>query len=339
MEYKDVFISGEEGYKFYRIPVIIRCKSGRIIAFCEGRKNSVVDYGEIDIVAKISDDGGKTFGQLKVCISGNGDTAGNQCPIIDEETGRMCMVFCTNLHDGGEELIMQGKAKREVFVTFSDDEGESFSEPVNITSQVMRDGWSWYATGPCHSIVSGGRYIIPCNHGVLEENKTVYTASHIIYSDDKGKNWSIGAIAEPKTNESTVAMLPNGDIYFNMRNLGNRTYRVYALSRDNGITFGETYLDEALIDPYCQGSVLSTEKGLLFSNCASADKRISITVRFSEDNGASWCKSILLNEGFSAYSDLALTKDGRIVCLYENGQEGPYEKITATVFGFEELKQ
>ena len=48
--------------------------------------------------------------------------------------------------------------------------------------------------------------------------------------------------------------------------------------------------------------------------------------------GKTWVGSKLLNEGPSAYSDLAILPNGNIACLYERGDEHPYEKITLASF-------
>ena len=48
----DVFVSGTEGHKSYRIPAIIGLKNGTLLAFCEGRVNHAGDFGDVNIVLK-----------------------------------------------------------------------------------------------------------------------------------------------------------------------------------------------------------------------------------------------------------------------------------------------
>ena len=50
-----------------------------------------------------------------------------------------------------------------------------------------------------------------------------------------------------------------------------------------------------------------------------------MTLRGSDDEGASWPGQVTLHAGPSAYSDLAVAPDGRILCLYEGGESHPYE--------------
>src|SRR5690606_22867680 len=49
-----VFKSSEDGYASYRIPAIIKTKNGDLMAIAEGRVDHTGDYGNVDIVRKIS---------------------------------------------------------------------------------------------------------------------------------------------------------------------------------------------------------------------------------------------------------------------------------------------
>ncbi len=53
-----IFTSGTEGYSTFRIPAIVTLKSGKILAFAEGRVNGSSDTGNIDMVMRSSEDGG-----------------------------------------------------------------------------------------------------------------------------------------------------------------------------------------------------------------------------------------------------------------------------------------
>ena len=62
-----------------------------------------------------------------------------------------------------------------------------------------------------------------------------------------------------------------------------------------------------------------------------------MTVRLSYDEGKTWPVSKVLNPGKSVYSELLVTPDGTILCLYENGLKDQYEKMTLARFGLEWL--
>ncbi len=182
----DVFESGKDGYHTYRIPALIVSRHGTVLAFCEGRKNSRADYGNIEIVLKRSPDNGTTWGAMRIVWDDGANTIGNPCPVVDRNTGMIWLLFCRN--------------NDPVFVTKSSDDAQSWSTPVEITRDVKPSAWGWYATGPGHAVqLSGGRLLIPCDHKV---GNAIY--SHMIYSDDHGASWKLGGTVGPNTDECQV---------------------------------------------------------------------------------------------------------------------------------------
>ncbi|OQA65098.1 MAG: Sialidase precursor [Firmicutes bacterium ADurb.Bin262] len=313
-----------EGYAFFRIPVLTVAAGGRLLAFCEGRRHSRSDSGSIDIVLRSSADGGKSWSPMRVAVKGGENTCGNPCPLIEPQSGRICLIFTSNRGCDCERDIMSGKAPpRKVYRTFSENEGISWTDPDDISMQVRRDDWTWYATGPCHGLrLSNGRYIVPCNHGVLGQEKT---RSHIIYSDDNGENWSIGAECVPGTNEAAAAETSRG-IYLNMRNTFRQRKRAAAYSVDAGESLRECFLAPELPDPYCQGSVLSAGRHLFFTNAASKTRRKNLTLRYSADAGLTWNRGLKVCGAMSAYSDIAVG-GGLIHVLYESRVKEKYDTI------------
>ncbi len=336
LERVDLFVSGEGGYNSYRIPAILVSSKGTILVFCEGRKHSLSDTGDIDIILRRSTDGGKTWEEPRIIADAGKDVFGNPAPVLDRKTGTIYLFLTWNLAEKGERVILLESAPRTVFLMKSTDDGKTWSDPVEITQSVKEEDWTWYATGPGHGIqLKNGRLIVPCDHvvrlklgEVFDPKKHYY--SHIIYSDD-GINWHIGGtVPRGGTNECQVAELSDGLLYLTMRNYDNSYRRAYSVSRDSGISWDEVKIDEMLVDPVCQASIISdTEKGLVaFCNPASL-KRENLTLRISYDDCKSWTKSIAIYKGPSAYSDLALLDD-TILCLYENGDKMPYERISLT---------
>ena len=336
----DVFVAGEGGYHTYRIPALITSKKGTLLAFCEGRKTGRSDHGDLDLLLRRSTDGGKTWKPLQLVYEEGGTkktTIGNPCPVIDQNTGRICLPFCRNNDD--------------VLITYSDDDGLTWSAPKSITADVKKPGWGWYATGPGVGIqlTNGkhkGRLIIPCDHREQIDGRGI-KLSHVFYSDDGGKSWKLGGSVERHTDECQVVELADGTLMINMRNYWGRDgkeqkkdkKRAVALSRDGGVSWQSFRFDTTLIEPICQASFIrysakveETGGPLLFSNPASTSTRHRLTVRLSRDEGRTWPISRLLHEGPAAYSCLTVLADGRVGCLYEAGNKNAYETIRFTSF-------
>lgn len=335
-----IFKSGTEGYSTFRIPALVTTKSGKILAFAEGRVNSSSDTGNIDLVMKSSDDSGESWSPLKTIWNDDGNVCGNPAPVVDFETGVVHLLMTWNLGTDHEKDIIDGKSEdsRRVFVTSSSDDGENWTEPTEITSSVKKDNWTWYATGPCHGIqlkygAYKNRLVIPCDH--IEANTKKYF-SHTIYSDDNGKTWKLGGTTpQDQVNECTVAEFPNGKLLLNMRNY-DRTQksRKISFSNDGGLNWSDIKSDTALIEPICQASLLFTEENKLlwFLNPASENVRENMTLKVSQNHGLTWEISKIFHPGPAAYSDLTLINQNTIGCLYECGIINPYEGIVFTTF-------
>lgn len=342
LQQETLYASGDGRYHTYRIPALVVSALGTVLAFAEGRKHGRGDAGEIDLVLRRSFDNGRTWTPTQIVVTEPEMTCGNPCPVVDHNTGTIWLPFCKNLADGNETMICEGKAPRTVWITHSRDDGQTWSDPRDITASVKDPQWTWYATGPCHGIqLDTGRLVIPCDHIVglhLDRNRDPYH-SHVVYSDDSGATWQLGGNVDDGTNECAIAQLQDGSLYINCRNHVRGTRRAIARSYDQGQTFVEFEWQDQLIEPVCQGSVESLPQGrLLFANPAST-RRENMTVRLSSDGGRTWPAARTLHPGPSAYSDLAALPDGNVCCLYESGQSQPYENLTLAHFNLAWLEE
>ncbi len=346
-----VFMSGQDGYHTYRIPAIIVSGKGTLLAFCEGRKHSRADDGDIDLVLKRSFDNGRTWQKMQVIRDDGENTIGNPSPVLDRDSGTVWLLFCRN--------------NEKVFATKSTDDGATWAAPTEVTADVKLPSWKWYATGPVHGIqLSTGRLLIPCDHtepGSPEERRR----SHVIYSDDHGQTWKLGGVLGEKTNECVAVETVDGGVYLNMRSYHGKNRRAYAWSRDGGATWSDVMLDETLIEPVCQASAVRftderrhDKNRVLFSNPAGKlavppaeeanppalkpkpqriPARERLTVRISYDECKTWNEGKVLCDGPSAYSDMCIARDLTICCLYERGKKHPYEEIIFAQFTLEWL--
>ncbi|HJZ93409.1 MAG TPA: sialidase family protein [Gemmataceae bacterium] len=334
-----LFKVGDGGYHTYRIPSLIVTNGGVLLAFCEGRKSGRGDTGDIDLVLKRSRDGGKTWDKTQVVWDDADNTCGNPCPVVDRNTGTLWLLMTHNLRGDTEEKIVGGTSKgsRTVWVTKSTDDGATWDRPVDITKDVKKPEWTWYATGPGVGIqLKSGRLLVPCDH---KADGGKVRQSHVIFSDDAGKSWKLGGVVGPRCNECQAVELADGAVMLNMRSFQGNNRRLVAVSSDGGETFSKPADDAVLVEPVCQASILRApgEKGgIIFSNPAST-RREKMTVRLSTDDGKTWPHARVLSDGPAAYSCLAVLPDGRIGCLYERGTKDPYEEIVLARFSREWL--
>jgi sialidase-1 len=348
------YTSGTEGYHTFRIPAVVRAASGEVLAFAEGRVESAGDSGAIHVVLRRSADGGCTWGPMSV-VSDNGDaTAGNPAPVV--LPGGDIVLLTTRNGRVSEREIMTGAVSpedsRRVFVQRSVDDGRTWTPEREITQVAKRADWRWYATAPGHAIVlrhgpgpHAGRIVVPANHSSAPPagstdlgTEAKYYGGHSLISDDGGNTWRIGfsedrADTGIASNETTVAQLPDGRLYFNSRNQGTQATRVDATSSDGGSTLDAPYRPQAgLTGPKVQGSVLQTVRPdlLLFSGPSNPTARRSMAVRASSDQGRTWRQAHVVSDNPAAYSDLVQLGGATVGLLYETGVKGSYETITFT---------
>lgn len=349
------YACGMEGYHTFRIPAVIATWRGTLLAFAEGRHDCAADTGNIDLVLRRSQDGGRTWGPIIVVADNGGDTVGNPAPVIDPRTGHLVLLSCTNAGDLTEEQILRGQATaeqtRRVFVQRSTDDGLTWSTPREITAWVKRPEWRWYATGPGHAIAlrhrrHRGRLLVPANHSVAPPRGSGDTGSeprhhggHGLYSDDGGHAWQVGYVDNDpdgylNVNESTLAELPNGQVYLNARNEQGTApaTRADACSPDGGTTLERPFQPQrTLTGPMVQGSVLQMDHGpLLFAGPADPSRRAAMTLRASTDDGVTWRPVHEVSQAPAAYCDLVQLDHNTVGLLYETGTTDPYESITFT---------
>lgn len=353
----EVFRSGTEGYHTFRIPAIVRTAAGTLLAFAEGRINGGGDYGDIDLVLRRSTDNGATWGPLKVVASGDGETKGNPVPVVDQQTGTIFLFTTHNFNDGRPP-----HESRRPHVQSSMDDGLTWSEELEVTAAVKLPHWQGYFTGPGHGIQlergpHEGRLVIPANHtwGQDRPGLDFVRGGHVVYSDDGGQTWQLGATDSEEFKEGEENVNPaelsafervDGHVYFIARDQlgpaeGNRAVTT---SADGGETFESPFTAEPnLVTPIIQASTLrlrATDDGddynrVLFSAPAHPAAREVMAIRSSYDEGETWEtweEGKVIHWGPAGYSDMVVAADGEIGLLYEKGESTPYETITFTKF-------
>jgi sialidase-1 len=325
----DLFHAGDEGVHTYRIPALLETKKRTLLAVVDARHDSSRDMpAKISLVMRRSHDQGATWSPALTLRQVPEGGVGDASLLLDRRTAR---IWC--FHSYGPPGIGFGTAQpgaRTGASTFqfhavsSDDDGETWSAPRDLTPQVKDLAWqALFATSGTHIQTSKGRYLVPM---VVRDGQGIISSRNA-YSDDAGSTWKIGAAIGPGTDESKCVELHNGDILQNMRNGSTRSL---ALSHDGGVTFGSVTHDAALVDPICNAGFLHYRREhrdlLIFTNAASA-KRENLTLKTSVDEGHTWITRQTLHAGPSAYSTLVALRDGSVGVLYECGETSPYSRI------------
>ena len=329
LEQAPVFRSGEEGYHTYRIPALAVTNRGTVLAFCEGRKNSSADNGDIDLLLRRSLDSGRTWRPRQTLWDQGEETIGNPCPVVDRATGTIWLACCRN--------------NDRVYLLRSQDDGQTWSPPVEITASVKRPEWGPIGTGPGHGLqLRSGRLLIPC--WAMRPDWKRPGNAFCIYSDDNGATWAAGDVVPGVDwgDECMPVDTPENGVYLSIRSgdqPSDTHLRAYSWSRDGGSTWSPVQWHADVPEPACcQGSAIRyTATGcpgrapILLANPAGPSRE-RLTIRLSHDDCRTWSAGRVLHPGPSAYSDLALLPDGGVLCLYERGTAHPNETLSLARF-------
>ncbi|HSH95449.1 MAG TPA: sialidase family protein, partial [Roseimicrobium sp.] len=357
IEKTDLFVSNTGGYKVYHIPGVAVTAKGTVLAWCEARKKGS-DWDAIDILLRRSTDEGKTWGEprsiasvpgpktknafsLKLKFVDPNDITYNNPVLIPDRDGTVHMLFCLEYE--------------RCFYQRSTDDGSTWSTPVEITKtfDTFKSAYDWkvLATGPNHSIqLKNGRLVVPVWLSTgTGGNAHRPSVTATIYSDDKGKTWKAGDIAVPNTedwinpNETVAIELADGRVMLNVRSESKTHRRLVTVSKDGATGWSTPKFDDALLEPICMAGIvrLSTVKDggknrIVFSNPDNLKRldgkespgktrdRMNISLKLSYDEGSTWAVNKVLDPGGSGYSDLAVTKNGTILCFYGRGDRNDF---------------
>ncbi|TKG90754.1 exo-alpha-sialidase [Puteibacter caeruleilacunae] len=330
-----LFTKGDNNIAEFRIPSMITTEKGTVIAVCDARVDRGGDVpNNIDLVMRKLGKGSKTWTPLKRIVNFAGKHgAADPCLLQDRQTGRIFLfyAFCP-----GRNNVTEGpnRERRHLMVqyVYSDDEGESWSNPIHVDYALREDNWQSIWSAPGRGVqLKDGKLVVPCT--INKDTKVMATI--LVYSDDHGKTWDKIEVAE-NINEPQMVELSNGDWMINARNQMEYRYcRAITISNDGGNSWSKPKGDLNLPDPNCQGSIIqhvfkinNKKKDLLIlSNNNSKKGRKNISLSLSDDHGKTWKYKKQVYGGPSAYSCLTILPNGNIGLLYECGEKSPYEGI------------
>jgi sialidase-1 len=334
----DVFVSGTDGYHSYRIPAIEAAADGSLVAFCEARKHSLADPGfgkqDIDLVAKRSTDGGRSWSAMQV-IEDPGElwSAANPATVVDRQSGRLWLFYIRSKPERSTRTARPGTGDMQQLARWSDDHGASWSEPIDLT-EVARDmadpNWRASVIGPGGPVqLRTGRLIAPVW-------KVAPSAVFAVYSDDRGETWHRGEMVpgEELGNESELVELADGRVLVDIRQRSG-PHRHRAVSADGGETWSEPRPGEAVSPVACAIERWTLEsagddRNRIVWTGPKGPNRTNLVARISYDEGQTFPVERQISTRHAAYSDLTILPDKTVGVLWERGVERGYQFISFT---------
>jgi len=358
----------------HRIPSLIATPKGTLLAFSDYRVGSNGDFAHrTDIVVRRSLDGGTSWLPIQTLASAPETTHHGSPALVDRITGRVFKTYTArpsslkgppDQHRWWQEQFGGDPGKGGFsWIIHSDDEGETWSEAQPLSCPHPRVKGVHGSANGIHGVqLEDGRLVIPY-YGYLKSGITSWGydgksdgLSHLIISEDHGQTWKPGAawVVDHGPHEYAIAALPGNRLYLNRRTLG--PFRASAVLDDVASAEDPDFrVDETLPEPICHAAVLFAEDPdggagsgrLLFANPAvrndtrkfQGELRRRLTVRSSTDEGRTWSRSLLVEEGFGGYCDLAQLPDGTIACIYETGEEKYDDALALARFFLHECRK
>ena len=290
-----LFASG--GRSNYRIPSIVVTNDGTVLAFCNDRKDSVIDHAEevAVVCARKLPDG--TWTEIRTlagipgwtCMIGSAvydsgtDTifcSSGRNPVARNEFGKYTAEDLAAMEKEAEERAKSLGICRGPFLLSSSDGGETWTErPFLVEGRPFvrpYDGVEVTLGGSCHGSAHGiqlrhgehaGRLLCPSRVAVGRydtwDGLRTRSYNNSVYSDDHGMTWKASAPVQPATGEGTLIERGDGTVLYNSRAYFGDQKRYLAVSTDGGETYGDFRADDFLIEEKslgCNASFLRVER-------------------------------------------------------------------------------
>ncbi len=338
----------------YRIPSVVECKSGKIIAFADHRYDNK-DIGEgrhIDIVMKESTDKGLSWTETERVVAKGGNRIadsfdcahGDAATVVDWNTGEI-LLMCAS---GGIGYWESTREKPQMMGRYySGDDGKTWQ-----VREVTRDVYGLMDEVNSAFFTSGricqSRLIKAGSHYRIYSALTTHQGNRVLYSDDFGVTWGVlGSNAyatAPKGDEAKIVELPDGNVLISSRTQYGRFFNIFryadaktaqgswdkvAMSSagNNGVRNGDSACNGEIINVKAKDAngkkvdllLQSVPMGPGRSNVAIFYKALRTPDDYAspETIAGNWEGRFQVSDTTSAYSTMVQNKEGDIIFLYE----------------------
>lgn len=347
-----------QGKDVFRIPAIATTNAGDLLAVTDLRYGHAADLGnhQIDLLTKISKDGGYTWGEetnltegLSTSTYGYGDAA-----IVADRSSDKVLI----LNAAGEKGFLASTRENPVRMTkiVSNNGGETFSKPKDITEHIYALDDSWGALFATSGRIMQSRYIKVGDYyriytAILEKTGEAQKKNHVLYSDDFGDTWHVlgatSASPVPGGDEAKIEEMPNGNVVITSRATNVRFVNMFTYDKEDATYSSGSWEPEALPASYGEGYGTNGEVLTVYaknkqtneythlilqsvpSTGSKTAQRKGVGIYYKEIdknvdtvqeyvNGWSADKFYLVQPGMSSYSTMTIQEDGTVGFLYEN---------------------
>lgn len=316
---------------------MVLLRDGRILFVFSRFTGGSGDHDQAHLARTYSSDGGRSWSEPEVLVAAEGRMNVMSVSLLRLASGRIAMSY----------VRKNSTSDCRPVIRFSSDEGETWSDAVEVTGRV------------CYHVVNNDR-LVQLSSGRLLIPAAVYcpaigrhdTAPALCFlSDDEGQSWRSGsggaAIPGLDAEEPGVVELKGGRLVMFIRNQTGYIYRAY--SADGGDTWSDprpTAIPCAKRSPISCKRIPATGDLLMVWNRRLPDagapyRRTPLTCAVSSDEGETWKHvrdlEVDPDRGF-CYTAILFNKD-EVVLAYSAGlyDTGILNDLKVTVITLDEL--
>ncbi len=322
---KQLYTQNSYNSRYYRIPAMIVADDGSIITVADKRYADKGDAGshKIDLVMRRSKDNGINWTEPKIIaeadgIPGSATMSYGDAALAKTKSGKLLCMTCA-----GSKTFWTGQ--QTVYMTTSTDNGETWSNPVEITTTERftdevsgRKGvgvFSFFVTSGKGLTTKEGRtmFLVDCKRYSSNSPEQ----SYVLYTDDEGETWTLGkTLVYNNANEGKLVQRKDGSLLASIRQAGKRGFNIGSA---DGTEWGIQTRNNTLTGSNCNADILVYNDDLMIHSIpVNTNIRKDLRLYASSDEGTTWREVCQIVPGLASYSTMEKLADGSVAVLFED---------------------